>query len=198
MVRKSLGEKFPDEDIEFFIVYIPMLGSDNREAAVDSLDDWEDPRYKIYWDGEREIGRAYGKTLEMTNSRAIAWDVYFLYDGDAKWKDGAPKPTYWMHQLSPFDRSNKLDGDKLQSEFKKILDRRRIQFLTREGCANTPLMRSNLDAALKLLSWDGYVTVDVVSLPEDDLRLSYGTPSVLVDGDDIMGMAKPKFPGSPG
>ena len=103
-----------------------------------------------------------------------------------------------MHQLRYFDRSNKLDGETLRSELKKILDKRRIQFLTREGCPNTADMRSNLDAALKLLSWDGYTTVDLASLPEDDQRLGYGTPTVLVDGDDIMGAPKPKTPGSPG
>ncbi|MCH7944595.1 MAG: hypothetical protein IIC73_01065, partial [Armatimonadetes bacterium] len=73
-----------------------------------------------------------------------------------------------------------------------------IQVLTREACPNTPLMRSNLDAALKLLSWDGYTTVDLASLPEDDVRLGYGTPTVLVDGVDIMGAPKPKTAGGPG
>ena len=196
-MRESLGEKFADEDIAFFIVYIPMLRSDNREAAARSLKDWQDPRFKVYWDGEREIGRAYGKTMDMPG-RAVAWDIYFLYGPEAKWKDGAPKPDYWMHQLRTFGPERRLDGKKMQDELAKILRKKRIQFLTREGCVNTPLMRSNLDAALELLSWDGYTAVDVVSLPEDDLRLGYGTPTVLVDGDDIMGAPKPKYPGGPG
>ena len=197
MVRESLGEKFADDNIAFFIVYIPMLRSDNREAAVRSLKDWEDPRYKVYWDGDKEIGKAYGKTMDLPGG-AAAWDIYFLYDGEAKWKDGAPKPNFWMHQLGYFDKSNKLDGETMRSELKKILDNRRIQFLTRDGCVNTPLMRRNLDAALKLLSWDGYTTVELASLPEDDLRLGYGTPTVLVDGADIMGVPKPESAGGPG
>ena len=51
---------------------------------------------------------------------------------------------------------------------------------------------------MKLLAWDGFTTVDLASLPEDDLRLGYGTPTVLVDGVDIMGVPKPKSAGSPG
>ncbi len=198
MVRESLGEKFPDEDIELFIVYIPMLGSDNREAAVRSLKDWEDPRYKIYWDGEREIGKAFAKKVDLASRGTVAWDIYFLFGREARWKDGAPKPDYWMHQLGGVDPERRLDGKKLHDELDKILKRGRIQFLTREGCPNTPLMRSNLDAALKLVAWDGYTTVDLASLSEDDLRLGYGTPTVLVDGVDIMGVPMPKSAGSPG
>lgn len=198
MVRNDLAKKYQGEDVEFFIVYIPMLGSDNKEAAENSLKDWEDPRFKIYWDGDREIGKSFGKTLEMKVRNGIAWDMYFLFDGGTKWKDDAPKPSYWMHQLSGLDRQRLLDGKTLQQELKKLIDKQILVFLTRDGCVNTPVMRKSLDGALQLLSLESYVTIDVGDLHEDDPRLSYGTPTLLVDGKDLMGLPKATEPGFPG
>ena len=201
MVRDDLAKKYADEGIAFFIVYLPMLRTDDRDAAVERLKDWDDDRFMFYWDGDREIAQAFGKTLEMPARHPVAWDIYFLFDREAKWKDGAPMPDYWMHQLGLYGRDERLlNGEKLQKELGKILnDKKRIEFLTTDGCPNTPLMLKNLEAALKSLGLENqYTPVDVSQLPADDPRIGYGTPTVLVDGIDLMGMAKPPVPGFPG
>jgi hypothetical protein len=69
----------------------------------------------------------------------------------------------------------------------------KLIFLSRDGCVNTPNMRKNLDVALVKLSWqDGFEVVDAGKLPPSDPRRQYGTPTLLVDGKDLMGLPEPK------
>jgi hypothetical protein len=68
----------------------------------------------------------------------------------------------------------------------------KIVFMSRDGCVNTPLMRKSLDAALVQLSWPKqYVVLDAGKLPASDPKRQYGTPTVLVDGRDLMGRPVP-------
>jgi len=68
-----------------------------------------------------------------------------------------------------------------------------VTFLTRKGCPNSPAMYANLMAALATREWPGEPsTVDIGELPKDDPRTGYGTPTILVDGVDLFGLATPK------
>jgi hypothetical protein len=69
----------------------------------------------------------------------------------------------------------------------------RVEMLYFEGCPNTQTMRERLREAVGRLG-DGVasVEVDLESLPMDDARRGYGSPTVLVNGRDLMGMAKPE------
>lgn len=70
-----------------------------------------------------------------------------------------------------------------------------LVFLTRDGCVNTTVMRTNLDAALRELSLrTDYAVVDLASLDDDDVRASYGTPTVLYRNRDVFGMPEPTSP----
>jgi hypothetical protein len=63
-----------------------------------------------------------------------------------------------------------------------------IEFLTRDGCVNTPKMRVALE---KVMQGAEFVVVDIGALPRSDYRRGYGTPTVLVEGRDLFGMPKP-------
>jgi len=68
-----------------------------------------------------------------------------------------------------------------------------ISFLTRDGCANTPVMRERLDAALAAAGVEAAViAIDVASLDADDALTGYGTPTVLVGGFDLFGAPTPR------
>jgi hypothetical protein len=70
-----------------------------------------------------------------------------------------------------------------------------IVFLTREGCVNTDLMRTRLDEALKTLTPShSYSLIDLDALPADDIRRGYPTPTILLGGADLYGMAAPTPP----
>jgi len=70
-----------------------------------------------------------------------------------------------------------------------------LTFLTRDGCVNTPKMRANLDQALKALGWStDYQAIDIGTLPADDARTGYPTPTLLYKNRDLFGMAVPNPP----
>jgi hypothetical protein len=72
---------------------------------------------------------------------------------------------------------------------------RDLTFLTRDGCVNTPDMQVNLDDALIKLGWRrDYQQIDIGTLPKNDSRTGYPTPTLLWKGHDIFGMAVPKPP----
>ena len=70
-----------------------------------------------------------------------------------------------------------------------------LVFLTRGGCVNTTTMRANLDSALKDLGRPlSYQFIDLESLPATDARTGYPTPTILLAGKDLFGMATPTPP----
>jgi hypothetical protein len=67
-----------------------------------------------------------------------------------------------------------------------------LQFLSFEGCPDAEAVRAHLVEALERLGLPGRVqTVDLRKLPRDDPRLCWGSPTVLVDGADLMGEPMP-------
>jgi hypothetical protein len=70
-----------------------------------------------------------------------------------------------------------------------------LVFLTRDDCVQTPDMVNNLDDALKSLGWpNDYQFINIGTLPKDDVRTGYPTPSVLWKGRDIFGLPVPRPP----
>lgn len=72
---------------------------------------------------------------------------------------------------------------------------KQLEFLTREGCVQTKIMRKHLDDAIQTARPDvTYHLVDLDTLPATDVRRAYPTPTVLYGGVDLFGMAEPKPP----
>ena len=70
-----------------------------------------------------------------------------------------------------------------------------LVFLTTDGCANTSIMRANLDAALRAMGRPvDYAVIDLGTVSADDVRAGYGTPTVLYKGRDLFGMPEPSRP----
>jgi hypothetical protein len=70
-----------------------------------------------------------------------------------------------------------------------------LVFLTRGGCVNTTTMRANLDEALKTMGLpNDYQFIDLDTLPADDARTGYPTPTVLYANRDLFGMTVPAPP----
>ena len=68
-------------------------------------------------------------------------------------------------------------------------------FLTREGCVHTQDMLNNVDVALSALGLVvNYQVINLASLPENDARRGYPTPTLLVQGQDLYGMPMVPFP----
>lgn len=66
-----------------------------------------------------------------------------------------------------------------------------IELLGFPGCPNTPALRDNLRAALRDLGSPAFIDTDQMTLPEDDPRRGWPTPTILVNGRDLFGMPEP-------
>ena len=112
-------ENIEDDNLRATIVWLPMLGSDNRQAAEKRVSEFSDKRLTYFWDGDRLTGKLWKKVLEI---KGIAWDVYFLYGAEAKWKDDAPpKPDFWMHQIRVKNVPH-LNQEEFESKTKQLLN----------------------------------------------------------------------------
>ena len=70
-----------------------------------------------------------------------------------------------------------------------------IELLTRRGCANTTIMKRNLDEAIaRMTPRAAYVVIDLDQLPQADQRRAYPTPTILYSGSDIFGLPEPSPP----
>lgn len=97
-VVQSVFSKHPnDARLRGFVVWLPMLPSDSKEAAGAQAASFVDGRLAQQWDGDRASGNLLARTLGLKGS---AWDVYLLYAPGVKWTgEQPPVPTFWMHQL---------------------------------------------------------------------------------------------------
>jgi hypothetical protein len=70
-----------------------------------------------------------------------------------------------------------------------------LVFLMRGGCISTTSLRANLDAALRSLGLPAdYQFIDQATLAATDPRLGYPTPTMLLGGADLFGLAQPTPP----
>ena len=84
-------DKYVDEDLKAYVVWMPMLASDERDKWKASLLD--DSRMTHYWNGSQTVGRWFTENVKSCDSLGpVAWDAYYLFDKDATWED-APAPV---------------------------------------------------------------------------------------------------------
>jgi len=93
----SVTRAVKSNSLREYIVWLPMLKSDNRDAAVEASAEFEDSRIRYMWDEDKIIGEKFSQTLKLDRT---AWDVYLLYNKGSVWKKDEPTvPDFWMHQL---------------------------------------------------------------------------------------------------
>ena len=119
MVQEKVLAKINDKKLKVYVVWAPVLRSDNRKKAVGAMKLLSDKRTVHFWDPKKKLGLRYGKIVELPKNRKLAWDIYFAFDGKSRWKRDPPKPNDWMHQLGRDKR--RLDGDKLRDSIRKLL-----------------------------------------------------------------------------
>lgn len=115
----------PSEKLRTLAVLIPMMDDDDLETALKQIERLPDPRATHAWDGERNVGDLFGKTLGLSKT---AWDVYLVYPPGMTWdEDGPPAPPFWMHQLDQLgdepgaDPAIRLDKKKLKAELDRLI-----------------------------------------------------------------------------
>ena len=99
-VRENILDANEDLDIRVLAVWLPVLGSDNREAAKRATRVLADARVEQFYDPGAKVGRWFKTNVVDDIKRlknkgvfrgGITWDAFFLYGTKAKWSK-APKP----------------------------------------------------------------------------------------------------------
>jgi len=122
VVLENVLNQIDDEQLEVYVVWIPVLGSDSlAEAEQAALTEVADERVTHFWDGEQSLGRAYGKALALPNGRDLAWDIYFTYAAGQEWGETLPVPADWSHQLG-FDDRSLQDGARILESLEVLLE----------------------------------------------------------------------------
>ena len=112
-------------DLKGFIVWLPMLATDDAASAARQGAQFRDPRVTDAWDPERETGLLFARRLSL---QGIAWDVYLVYGRGVRWEGSdPPMPSFWMHQLrvqTGADPKLHLDPDRLTREVTTLIEKK--------------------------------------------------------------------------
>ena len=122
MVQREVLNKVKADNLLVHVVWTPVLGNDNRDAAVAAEELFDDERVLQYWDGDLDLGLAYGRIVELPAGRDLAWDIYFVFDEGTRWEGSLPVPAEFAHQLG-MDERHLGDGNRLRRLVEEALKR---------------------------------------------------------------------------
>lgn len=117
---------YPSEDLSFFVVWQPMLQSDNEDAARQIAMMFTDRRVEQYWDPDRRTGIAFSRdafpnalcellpqiaedspirphierSAETDPASRPMWDFAAFYPAGIRWGDTPPLPSSFIRQLA--------------------------------------------------------------------------------------------------
>ena len=107
-------------DLRVYAVWVPILRTDIRLAVSRATARLPDDRVNHFWDAEGALPQSYSRILGLPDS-GPAWDVYLVFDRNARWDAEPPAPAQWMHQLGVGPSAQRLDADRLAGEVGKLL-----------------------------------------------------------------------------
>lgn len=112
--------KVADDELAVFVVWSSQLGA--REGNVPPAAElMPDRRARHFWDAGRRVGAAFAASFGLDEP---AWDVWMLFDRDARWgEQGVPQPAWWEHQLGGLPRDRRLDPQRLATKAADLLAR---------------------------------------------------------------------------
>lgn len=144
-IKKKVLEKLRDTDVRVYVVWQPILKSDNVDRVAAATTRLDDPRVSHFWDSKAELAGEYPGILRFEDdlpgtdiysffrrllalydrlfqcsSALPAWDVYLLFDRSARWNGEPPTPAFWMHQLT-LSKTKRLNGQRFAREVAQLL-----------------------------------------------------------------------------
>lgn len=123
MVQREVLETIASEKLKIFVVWEPILRTDNAVASRKATTFFADPRVEHFWVDSQSVGELFQPAIDLKTEPA--WDVYLVYPRDAKWKGTQPpRPEYLMHQLEGrLPDADRLNGAGLARRLEAALRR---------------------------------------------------------------------------
>jgi len=119
-------KELPSPNLQGMLIWEPMRVGDSPYTAARQALTVQDPRISQGWIETEDVGKLFAQTLKL---RAIAWDVYLIYESGIQWNGRlAPSPNFWMHQLENVDPELLLykNPTRLETEVGKLLRERAL------------------------------------------------------------------------
>jgi hypothetical protein len=110
----------PDERLVVYVVWLPILPSDDRKAAEAMTKSALLARVFYYWDGDKITAKSWQKKLGISE---LAWDTYLLYSPTELWEGELPSHDLWMHQLKDVESGTPLSQATLEAKVKELLEK---------------------------------------------------------------------------
>lgn len=113
-----------DDGLRAYLVWMPVLASDDRPAAEALARSERDGRARHYWAPTRALGRAWAR-IAPPRGEPLAWDVVMLFDRGARWTGSElPRPAAVRYpaSMSP-PGSPAFDPDELRGAVRQALAR---------------------------------------------------------------------------
>lgn len=96
-VQRYLLEEVESDRLAVHLVWGPMLEADDADGAAAATVHMADPRVVHYWTGDEVLANELREVLPLESG--AAWDVFLIYPPDARWQEGVPAPSSYLHQL---------------------------------------------------------------------------------------------------
>ena len=193
----------PDDRVSVYVIWDPIFGGSFDREAKNLSNSFPDKRVSYFKDPSSLAGNLWERVLKTQNESEIAWDVYLLYEADAKWEKEPPQPGFWMHQLRGVTTAPRLDVPTLTAKLKDMLSELRtsntteaaytndilkIEFLYFQKCPGYKHALANLKAVLRENGRRADVAlISVTSEPQAERIGFQGSPSIRVNGRDLEG-----------
>ena len=98
-----------NSNVAVYVVWSSQVWGKERNVA-EAAGVIPDRRALHFWDGDKLVGEAYQPLLGTPEE---AWDVWMLFDKEARWEGEAPpRPAWWEHNLYGMPAELGLDGDR--------------------------------------------------------------------------------------
>lgn len=98
-IVRDIVKRENSDRLDTTIVWVPVLDSDTRSAAVMQANLLQTHNVTHEWDGNREVSRLFATSLRLAGP---GWDMYLVYRPGMQWNEMLPpSPNFWMHQLLP-------------------------------------------------------------------------------------------------
>lgn len=101
-------------------MWLPILATDALSAARRSSGYLTDPRVTHYWDLWSFTSKSFAKALAWAPDKGPVWDIFLLYDGDARWTYAAPIPRVWMQNLGGAELGPPYEQARLEAALKLL------------------------------------------------------------------------------
>lgn len=121
-------EAYPKETMAIYVIWVPMIPSDNEAAARGASTMYADARLRQFYDPDRMTGIAFSGEVKPEQYKAMldpmpaehplkqhmtewlakspaerpVWDVVYTFPPGVRWTASLPKASFWTKQVGFF------------------------------------------------------------------------------------------------